>query len=204
MKIEEARQLYSAQIRAYREKQAELSKQKKELEIKMNTTPDGKTVYAEEAAILELTMQAVEEKQSEYKEYMEKLLEQWSAVSNMVSAKQQGEAMAEHADDLAKVLEVARRIMKGGIVPPADEKKLLDYSPEMYQAAKNIGAIAKQKEKEKYESLWDEEKESGTVNEDPMEVANQTEAFAEGPEIVEVTDTVAAVSGASTESFVIN
>ena len=194
MKIEDARQRYSAHIKAYREKQTELAKQKQELESKIRTTPDGKTEYAEEAAILELTMQAVDEKQSEYKEYMEKLLEQWSAVSNMVSAKQHGEAMAEHADDLAKVLEVARRIMKGDIVPPADEKKLLDHSPELYQAAKNIGAIARQKEKEKHDSLWDEEKETSTVSEDSIEVANNTEAFAEGPEIVSVEEVVASVA----------
>ena len=131
MKISEARQCYSAQIKAYREQQTELAKQKQELEAKINTTPDGKNVYAEEAAVLELTRKAVEEKQNEYRAYMEKLTEQWAAVSNMVSAEQQGEAMAEYTEDLGKIMEVARRIMKGGIVPPADEKKLLDYSPEM-------------------------------------------------------------------------
>ena len=40
-------------------------------------------------------------------------------------------------------MEVARRIMKGGIVPPTDEKKLMEYSMELYQAAKNIGALVK-------------------------------------------------------------
>ncbi len=193
MKIEEARQVYSAQIKAYYEKQKELSKQKKELEHKINTTPDGKTIYANEAATLELTTKAVEEKQTEYKEYMEKLMEQWAAITNMVSTEQQNEAMEEHIGDLAKVFEVARRLMKGAIVPAKDEQKLMEYSMEMYQAAKNIGAMAKKKEKEEYDSLWDDEEKNATEQEDPMEVANNAEAFAEGPEIVDVADTVASV-----------
>ena len=83
--------------------------------------------------------------------------------------------------------------MNGGIVPPSDEKKLMEYNMEMYQVAKNMGALAKQKEKEKYDSLWDEEEKK--VYEDPIETANNTEAFAEGPEIVDVADTIASVVG---------
>lgn len=193
MKIEEARQVYSTQIKAYYEKQKELSKQKKELEHKINTTPNGKTIYANEAATLELTTKAVEEKQTEYKEYMENLMEQWATITNMVSTQQQNEAMEEHIGDLAKVFEVARRLMKGAIVPAKDEKKLMEFSMEMYQAAKNIGAMAKKKEKEEYDSLWDDKEKDTTQPEDPIEVANNAEAFAEGPEIVDVADTVASV-----------
>ncbi len=191
MKIEEARQLYNAQIRSYREQQVVLSKQKQELERKINTTPDGKTVYANEAAVLELTMKAVDEKQDEYKDYMEKLMEQWSATANMVSSQQQGEAMEEYVDDLGKIMEVARRIMKGDIVPASDEKKLMEYSMELYQAAKNIGAMERNKEREEHDSLWDD-KEEKTEYEDPMEVADNTEAFAAGPAVVDVADTMAA------------
>lgn len=189
MKIDEARKLYSSQIKSYHEQQMVLAKQKKELEHKINMTPNGKSVYANEAAVLELSIKAVDEKQTEYKDYMEKLLEQWSATANMVSAEQQGDAMEEYAEDLGKIMEVARRIMKGDIVPASDEKKLMEHSMEMYQAAKNIGAMVKQKEREEHDSLWkDEEKKE---YEDPMEVANNTEAFAEGPEVVEAADTMA-------------
>ena len=82
--------------------------------------------------------------------------------------------------------------MKGGIVPPTDEKKLMEFSMEMYQAAKNIGAMVKQREKEEYDSLWEEEEPK--EYEDPMEVADNTEAFASGPEIVSVEDTMTSVS----------
>ena len=189
MKIDEARKLYSSQIKSYHEQQMVLAKQKKELEHKINMTPNGKSVYANEAAVLELSIKAVDEKQTEYKDYMEKLLEQWSATANMVSAEQQGDAMEEYAEDLGKIMEVARRIMKGDIVPASDEKKLMEHSMEMYQAAKNIGAMVKQKEREEHDSLWKEEEKK--EYEDPMEVANNTEAFAEGPEVVEVADTMA-------------
>jgi hypothetical protein len=193
MKVGEARQLYSSQINQYHEQQVLLSKKKQDLQNKMNTVKDGKNIYANEAAILELTIKAVDEKQKEYKDYMADLLEQWSATANMISTEQQGDAMEEYAEDLGKVMEVARRLMKGGIVPPNDEKKLMEYSMELYQAAKNIGAMAKQKEKEEYDSLWEEDEASAEYI-DPIEVADNTEAFASGPAIVDVVDTIASVS----------
>ncbi len=192
MKIIEARQLYSQQIKSYHEQKKVLVKQKQELEKKMNKFPDEKAKFEEEAAVLELTLDAVIEKQTEYKDYMEKLGEQSAAIANMVSAEQQGEAMEEYAIDMGKIMEVARRLMKGAIVPPKDEQKLMEYSMELYQAAKNMGAMVKLKEREKYDSLWEEEKQE-PVAEDPMEVADNSEAFAAGPEIVDVAETVASV-----------
>ena len=192
MKIGEARQIYNTQIRAYQEQKVSLSKQKKELESKMNTVPDGKTVYANEAAILELTIKAVDEKQTEYQDYMEKLLAQWNAKANMVSAEQQGDAMEEYVENIGKIMEVARRLMKGAVVPAKDEQKLMEYSMELYQAAKNMGMLEKQKEKEEYDSLWDDDEEK-KVYEDPSEVADNTEAFADGPAVVDVADTMASV-----------
>lgn len=197
MKIAEARQLYSTQIKAYHEQHTALFKQKKELEEKMKNEENGSIIYANEAATLELSIKAVEEQKSQYQEYMDKLTQQWNAVANMEVAKQQGEAMEEYAVDLAKIMEVARRIMKGGIVPPTDEQKLMEYSMELYQAAKNIGALVK-KEKEEYESLWEDDEEKA-VAEDPTEIADNAEAFASGPEIVEVADTMASVSESMSE-----
>ena len=128
---------------------------------------------------------------------MDKLLEQKFAIEDMIVSEQQCDAMEEYAEDLGKIMEVARRIMKGGTVPPNDEKKLMDYSFEMYQAAKNIGAMVKQRKKEEYESLWEDEEP--TEYEDPMEVSENTEAFAPGPEVVDVADTMASVEMPSVE-----
>ena len=186
MKIAEARQLYSTQIKAYHEQHTALFKQKKELEEKMKNEENGSIIYANEAATLELSIKAVEEQKSQYQEYMDKLTQQWNAVANMEVAKQQGEAMEEYAVDLAKIMEVARRIMKGGIVPPTDEQKLMEYSMELYQAAKNIGALTKKK-REEYDSLWEDE-EKNVSAQDPTEIADNSEAFIDGPPVVEVLD----------------
>lgn len=186
MKIAEARQLYSTQIKAYHEQHTALFKQKKELEEKMKSEENGSVTYANEAATLELSIKAVEEQKNKYQEYMDKLMQQWSGIANMESAKQQGEAMEESMVDLGKIMEVARRIMDGGIVPPEDEKKLMEYSMELYQAAKNMAAMLEHREREEYDSLWEEEGEAGPV-EDPIEIADGAEVFAEGPAIVEAT-----------------
>jgi len=156
-------------------------------------------LFAEEAATLELTIDALDKKQSEYQDYMSKLNAQWAGQVNALTAKQQSEAMEEYNQDLMKVMEVARRLMKGAIVPPQDEKKLMEYSMELYQAAKNIGALSKQKEKEEYDSLWDE-KEDKSVPEDPTEVADNKEAFTSGPAIVDVADTMASVESSEISS----
>ena len=140
---------------------------------------------------MELSIKAVEEQKNKYQEYMDKLMQQWNAIANMEVAKQQGEAMEEGMVDLGKIMEVARRIMNGGIVPPTDEKKLMEYSMELYQAAKNIGALVK-KEKEEFDSLWEEEEEKAPA-EDPTEIADDAETFASGPAVVEVADTMESV-----------
>ena len=191
MKIGEARQIYSGQIKDYQQQKVALSQQKQELEKRMNATENGKELFAREAAVLELTYNAVSEKQAEYQDYMSKLMTQHTAFANAEVAKQQGEAMEEYVDDMGKIMEVARRLMKGDIVPATDEKKLMEYSMELYQSAKSMGAMKKLEEREEHDSLWKDE-EKPTENPDPMEVADNKTVFAEGPAIVDVADTMAA------------
>ena len=193
MKISEARQLYGFHIREYNEQKSKLSKKKQELEEKININPEDKKVYENEAAVLELTINALDEKQEDYRDYMNKLSEQWAMTANMVSTQNQSEAAEEYAEDMGKIMEVARRLMKGDIVPATDEKKLMEYSMEMYQTAKNMGAMAQQRERKKYDSLWDDEEKDNTKIPDPIETADNTEAFAPGPEVVAVADVMASV-----------
>ncbi len=93
---------------------------------------------------------------------------------------------------MAKIMEVARRIMRGAIVPAADEKKLMEYSEEMYQTAKSIGAMVQRQKKEKYDSLWEDEEEK--AYEDPGETAENGEVMSEGPGVLEAAETVASVT----------
>lgn len=191
MKIGEARQIYSGQIKAYQEQRVLLSKQKQELEQKINATENGKELFAKEAAVLELTYNAVSEKQTEYQNYMDKLMMQWVGLANAESSRQQGEAMEDYVEDIGKIMEVARRLMRGDIVPATDEKKLMEYNMELYQSAKSMGAMKKLEERKEHDSLWKDEEEP-VENPDPMEVADSKTVFADGPDIVDVADTMAA------------
>jgi hypothetical protein len=193
MKVGEARGIYSSQLRTYNVQKFKLAQQKNELDEKIKATENGAVIYADESAALELTYNAVAEKQSEYQTYMDQLMEQWNAKFNEIATKQSTEAEEEAFNDLAKIITVARRIMHGDTVPASDEKKLMEYDSDLYQMAKNAQMMAQARERKKYDSLWDDEEKP--ENEDPMEAADSQEAFAGGPEVVDVADTMAAASG---------
>lgn len=59
--------------------------------------------------------------------------------------------------DYGKILEIARRIARGDKVPPRDEKKLMEYSAELYQMAKSAAMLNAMKKHKKHKSLFDEE-----------------------------------------------
>lgn len=192
MKIGEAKQTYGVQIKEYFNKQKELDAEKKALDRKIRTTENGAVVFQNEAAILELQYNAVSDKRQEYQDYMDKLSEQWANVANMVSSEQQGDAMADAAEELGKIMEVAKRIMHGDKVPATDEKKLMEYDWKLYSMAKNAAAMLEMQEKRKeHKSLWEDEEEKTYA--DPMEVADNTEAFADGPAVVDVETTLESV-----------
>lgn len=74
------------------------------------------------------------------------------------SANEAAEAQGEGFGDLAKALEIARRILNGDIVPAQDEKFLMEFNSEIYMRVKSM---AKQKEDpEEYESLLEEEEDN--------------------------------------------
>lgn len=124
---------------------------------KIEKTADGAELYADEAAKLELTYNAVSEKYDEYKDYMDQLMDQWYSKFNQVSDEQQADVAKDYGEEMGKILQVARCIMHGDIVPMSDEKKLLDFDKDLYQMAKSIGAMAKLEKRKKYKSLWEDE-----------------------------------------------
>lgn len=89
-------------------------------------------------------------------------------LQNAESAKQQAEATAESFKELLKIMEVFRRIAKGAKVPPEDERKLMEYNPEMYMMAKRLAMMCQSDEE--YDSLWADEEPQETPP-DPAEVA---------------------------------
>ena len=191
MKIGEAQEIYREQVRAYQKEKNSISKQLQGLRRRMEIRPEEKEQCATEAATLELTLEALDEKQDEYQEYLSRLTETYCAYWNAAVADQQADASAEYAEDMAKIMEVARRIMHGDIVPASDEKKLMEYSEEMYQTAKSVGAMVRRQKREKYDSLWGDEEEK--EYDDPQEVAENAQA-PDGPEIVAAADVAATVT----------
>ena len=116
-------------------------------------------------------------------------MEQWCVEANKESAKQQGEAMEEQAREMSKIMIVARRLMHGDKVPAKDEQKLMEFDPKLYAMAKNAGALAKLQKRKEHKSLWEEEELKENVN--VTEKVNNMEAFADGPQVVDVEDTLA-------------
>ena len=182
MKIGDAKPIYYANRKELVEQMRSLSKQKEEAEKKYKAIGDG--TFSEQAATLELSLNATTKAFEENQKVIDSIMDQCVAVANMESAKQQGEAMEKYAEDVGKIMTVFRRMANGDIVPQTDEKKLLEYDDKMYQMAKNMQTMAMQmkKERKKYKSLWEEEEEKQN-NPDPMDVADNTEFSGELPDI---------------------
>ena len=195
MRIGEAQQIYREQVKAYQEQKSALSKQLKTVQSRMESTQneEDKALFGKDAAVLELSIKELDDKQKEYQDYLDDLADQYCAYWNATVAEQQADAAKEYGEEMGKIMEVARRIMKGATVPQSDEKKLMDFSYELYQAAKTVGEMVKrQKEKdEEYDTLWgDKEKKE---YDDPQEVAENANAASDGPNLVSPEDTLAGV-----------
>lgn len=115
------------------------------------------------------------------------LIARQTAEANARAAKQQTEAAEEQWKKMAKAIEIARRISKGGRVPPQDEQFLLEFSQTMYMSAKMMALMAKE-HKDEDSVLGDEEEsvEEGGV-----------EAVGTGTEHLEASASGDAVSGVS-------
>lgn len=95
----------------------------------------------------------------------------------------QVEAAEEENKKLRQALEIFRRISKGGRVPHQDEQFLMDYSQELYMAAKLSAMLAEKHEK--YDTILEdteERTEEGGDEEYPaVYSAEMTVTAAEGP-----------------------
>lgn len=129
---------------------------------------------------MELSIKDVNEKFDRNQEVLDKLSEQYAAVWNSEVAKQQADAMQKAGIDMSKIMEVARRIADGAKVPPQDEQKLMEFSMELYMAAKNMAAMNADKDDE-YDSLWGDEEEGQEF--DPEGKADNAEVSMSLPEI---------------------
>lgn len=183
MKIIEAQKIYREQRQSLIDQRRTLVKQRDDLRKKTASTEEEKKAFADEAAKLDLSIYELSEKFDQNQEVLDRLTEQYVAIWNAEVAKQQGDAMEEAAVDLAKIMEVARRISKGAKVPASDEKKLMEYSMELYMSAKNLSVLNTEKKKKEYDSLWDDEEDEQKEEYDPQEKADNATVNIDLPDI---------------------
>ena len=66
-----------------------------------------------------------------------------------MDAERHAEAEKKYAEDQTKMIAVFRSMSEGKIVSDTDEKKLMEYDPKLYMAAKMAQMISQKNEKEK-------------------------------------------------------
>lgn len=179
MKISEAQSIYRAYRQDLINQTKTLIKQRDEAQKKFETT--GSAQFSEQAATLQLSIEATQEKFDENQKVLDSLAEQYAAVWNTEVSKQQADAMQDMGIEMSKIMTVARRMSNGDEVPYTDEKKLLEFSSELYQAAKSAQMIHQMEEHEKYDSLWGEEEEPEEY--DPQGKAENAEVQIALPDI---------------------
>lgn len=195
MKIKEARQAYTAQLDILRNRQRELLKEKKEHDARFPGQTGNGALGGDAGVVLELSeeyrkraqelqekIDRVKEQIDEHVKLRDQVIEMEVGIANAEVARQQGEAMQDYGEEMAKCLEIARRISNGDRVPATDEKKLMDFNMEVYMAAKNMAVMNMDKKHKEYDSLWGDEEEKAE-NPDPMEMAADTEISVELPEL---------------------
>ena len=179
MKISEAQSIYRAYRQELVNQTRTLIKQRDEAQKKFETT--GSAQFSDQAATLQLSIEATKEKFDENQKVLDSLAEQHAAIWNAEVSKQQADAMQDMGIELSKIMTVARRMSNGDEVPYTDEKKLLEFSNELYQAAKSAQMMHQMEEHEKYDSLWGEEEEPEEY--DPQGKADNAEVQIALPDI---------------------
>lgn len=156
---------------------------------RLKKQPENKDIYEEQAVVLELQYNAVDEQQKIYDDFIQEFMSQWSVKLTEISTRQNTEAQKDASLELGKILAVARRMSHGDIVPGSDEKKLMEYDSDLYQMAKNAQMMAQQKERKKYDSLWEDEEKKKP--EDPIEAADAQESNLTAPDVIPVEEVIA-------------
>ncbi len=167
-----------------------LAKQRDEAKKKFELTGDKK--FEEEAATLQLSVEASDEEFKRNQEVLDGLMEQYTAAWNAEVARQQSDPETGYAATMGKIMTTAMRMSRGDNVPYSDEKKLQEANEKLYASAKQAQAMMKQMKNHKakdYDSLWDEE--GGEY--DPEAAAENAEATGDLPEIPEIGSTDAGI-----------
>ena len=194
MKIGEAQKAYRQQLNLLRGQKRDFVNQREENRKKME---EAKKKSEEQGVTFEFS-EAYLEREKELQEKIDELsgqikkdektlddlINQEVGIFNSIVSEQQADAMKEYGEEMAKCLEIARRISRGDHVPAQDEKKLMDFNMDIYKMSKEMAAVNMDKDAKEWESLWGEEEEK--EYEDPFEASQNAETNVEMPEGMEV------------------
>ena len=193
MKIGEAQKAYRQQLGFLRGQKRDFVKQQEENrkkleEARKKSEEQGVTfelsdTYLEREKELQEKIDELSGQIKNSEKTLDDLIDQEVGIFNSIVAKQQGDAMKEYGEEMAKCLEIARRISRGDHVPAQDEKKLMDFNMDIYKMAKEMAAINMEGKHKEWDSLWGEEEEK--EYEDPQEASENAETNVEMPEGME-------------------
>lgn len=194
MKVGEAQNAYRQQLGFLRGQKREFVKQQKENRQKMEearkkseeqgVTFEFSEAYLEREKELQEKIDELSGQIKKDEKTLDDLINQEVGIFNSIVSEQQADAMKEYGEEMAKCLEIARRISRGDHVPAQDEKKLMDFNMDIYKMAKEMAAVNMDKDAKEWESLWGEEEEK--EYEDPFEASKNAETTVEMPEGMEV------------------
>lgn len=159
MKLGDALHQYRCNRQKLVDRTRSLVKKKKAAEKKFEAT--GDVTFADEAATLQLSIEANEENFKKNQEVLDNLTMQYTAEWNAEVARQQSDPETGYAAELGKIMTTVARMCAGDKVPLSDEQKVREYDSELYMKAKmaqSMMAAMKKKQKE-YDSLWNEDEE---------------------------------------------
>ncbi|MBR2133035.1 MAG: hypothetical protein IJ955_10975 [Oscillospiraceae bacterium] len=175
MKIKDAKNVYSAHLDTLRNRNHILT------ELLKDSEKHPESMQNFDRVEISRELSKVDAQYRTTQKVMDHILTTESMIYHCDTVKQQSEAAAEGAEEFGKMLTIYRRIASGGEVPPKDERRLMEFSHELYMAAK-AAAMMKQDEGEKYDSLWKAEEEIEGETKSVGEIAEDTEIAVPSPE----------------------
>lgn len=179
MRIEDAKNAYSAHLNILQQKKNSLTELLEKNENNSGGIPNFDTVE------ISRELNEVNAQYEETKKVMDRIRAQEYIAYSGADIKEQAEAASKGAEEFGKILTIYRRIASGGVVPPGDERKLMEFSHELYMAAK-AAAMLNQQEGEEYDSLWKDEKQTSEPEQTAAEIAANTQIAVPSPEQIDV------------------
>lgn len=126
-------------------------------EAGINTEEDGATVAISAEGL------GLAQKENEENTSMQEAIEKKIYQEMLEKANEAAEAQGEGFADLAKALEIARRILNGDIVPAQDEQFLMEFNSEIYMRVKSMAKV--KEDPKEYDTLMEEEEDEGSGKE---------------------------------------